>query len=595
MLILGTLKMAWLMVTFWLHIWGEVIQYLSFLLQQGDYSNILLNLGMLIYALLLVIQEKSSYGALIYIGWYKKLKLDVVLPIRERYNVEKVETKGGYWMELYIDKNEKTSIYIQIYEQIKRQIISGELPHGYILPPERKLAVKLGVNRSTILNAYNKLKQEELIDSKVGQGTLVSLRREEWTERMEPVWTQIFSSRLDEINNNMVEKMFPLMEKKEIISFALGMADPERIPQLPFPSLAETVYMNKNLLSQTPVAGSEELRKTICRLLAQKDMVCTMDQIMIVSGSQQGIDMVSRVLIEPGDIVVVEAPTYFLALESFRAAGARIIEIPVDKDGMQIEELEQLVKRYHPKCIFTIPNYQNPSSCSMSMERRKRLLELAYCYDILILEDEAYAEIGYDHNKLPSLFELDQNGYVIQFHTFSKTICSGIRLGYMLAHKNMIAQCCFIRQSMDIHPNNISQWLVNEFIRSGAYENHVNQIRQNYMEKRDIMHNMLLCHAPEGVVWLKPEGGYYVWCRIPQEVRSSELLMLCLNEGVMFMPGIPFFAFQDGEHYMRLNFTTPTKEQIQKGIPIICSNISKLMRKELKDVSTNQNNYLPVY
>ncbi|WMJ88032.1 aminotransferase-like domain-containing protein [Anaerocolumna sp. MB42-C2] len=500
-------------------------------------------------------------------------------------------------MEIIIDKAAKQPIYIQIYEQIRLMIISGELEEGIVLPPERKLAAELGVNRSTILNAYNRLKTDEFIEARVGQGTVVSVKAENRNEIVSPKWNQLFNSRLDDFNNNMIGRLFPLLGKKDIISFALGMASPDLIPELPFESLADLTKAkaNREILSQTPVAGNEELRENICTLLAKENINSTPEEIMVLTGSQQGIDIATRILIQPGDVVIVEAPTYFLALESFKAAGAKIIEVPIDNNGMLMDGIEQLFIKYHPKCIYTIPNCQNPSSYSMSLERRKKLLELAYRYDVFILEDDAYAGLDFKEKTLPTLYQMDTNGYVLLLRTFSKTICSGIRLGYMAAHKRMIAQCCYVRQNMDIHPNTISQWLICEYIKGGTYETHMKKIKEEYLKKCNLMHNELLNHAPKGLTWSKPSGGYYFWCRLPKEVRTSELLVLCIRDGVAFMPGIPFFTYECGENFMRLNFTTPTAGQIHKGIPILCANIKKLINTETKENRVSPSNFLPLY
>lgn len=500
-------------------------------------------------------------------------------------------------MEIIIEKGKKKPVYIQIYEQLKEQIISGELENKTLLPPERKLALEIGVNRTTILNAYNRLKQEELIESKVGQGTIVSYNMNEQREIMEPEWNQFFSSRMDDLNKNMVGKLLPLLGKTDIISFALGMADPKLIPELPFDRLTESINSSKDkfILSQTPIAGSDELRENICRYLQKEKINCSKEQVMVLSGSQQGIDLAARILIDAGDVVVVESPSYFLALNSFRAAGADIIEIPIDKYGMQLDRLEQVLKRYHPKVIYTIPDYQNPSSVSMSVERRKKLLELAYIYNVIVIEDGAYAGLDFETSKIPSLYELDTNGYVVYLRSFSKTICSGIRLGFMVAHQRIISQCCMLRQNVDIHPNNISQYLVNEFIESGKYESHLELINSIYKKKRDFMHDELLKNAPEAVTWEKSRGGYYLWCRLPDKVNASELFILCIKQGVAFMPGIPFFSGDKGERYMRLNFTTPSEEEIKIGISVICSNIKKIMNKGTKESEIDQGSFMPVY
>lgn len=510
---------------------------------------------------------------------------------------KKVESKGGNGVQIILDKNKKQPIYLQLYEQLKSQIYSGELKYKEVLPPERKLALELDVNRTTILNAYNKLKQEELIESKVGQGTIVSFKAKDNTQVMEPEWNQFFNSRLSELNSKMIGKLMPLLGKTDVISFALGMADPELIPDLHFEKLINTTREegNKRLLSQTPVVGSDELRKSICEFLIEKKIPCTIDQIMVITGSQHGIDLCARVLIQPGDVVVVESPSYFLAFNSFKSVGAELMEVPIDEFGIQTDRLEQILKRYHPKVIYTVPNYQNPSSYSMSLGRRKKLLELAIRYNVLILEDDAYAGLNYGTEELPSLYQMDTSGYVIYLRTFSKTICSGIRLGFMLAHKRMIAQCCMLRQNVDIHPNNISQYLVNEFIASGEYEKHLKYINEIYEIRRDTMDQALSRQAPKEVIWTKPQGGYYFWCKLPKHVQASELFVLCAKQGVVFMPGIPFFLEGNGEQYMRLNFTISKPEEIEEGIAIICTNIKKLMGKFPNEDNIDTGSYMPIY
>lgn len=498
-------------------------------------------------------------------------------------------------MEIVIDKNEKYPIYIQIYRQIKRAITAGELLSGTLLPPERKLAAKLNVNRSTVLNAYNRLKEEGLIDSRIGQGTVVTAKAEIQGEIAEPSWNHLFSAKLEDLGNDMLGKMFTHLGNKDIISFALGMTDPDWIPSLPIQKLDGYLKNNLSMLSQTPVAGDMEFREAIGKLLKKKKIQCSFEEIMVLSGSQQGIDIISRIFLQPGDIVFAEAPTYFLALQSFKGAGAKIVEIPVDHNGIKTDQVERLLKRYHPKCIYTIPDYQNPSSFCMSLERRKTLVDLAGRFDFIILEDAAYSGLGFEGKSLPSMYELDNNGHVVYFGTFSKTLCSGIRLGYMAAHKNIIAMASMARQNMDIHPNIISQWLVSTFLQSGEYEEHLQKLIKHYQDKMEVMFQLLLRHAPEGLEFAKPMGGYYIWCKLPEGILASDLLKLCIKDGVVFMPGKPFFQYDDGDSYIRINYTVPKVEEIEKGIPILCANIKKMIKTKTYEDSINPSSYLPVF
>lgn len=494
-------------------------------------------------------------------------------------------------MDIVVDKNQSIPMYIQIFEQIKRQIIIGELKPGYRLLPERKLATELGVNRSTILNAYNKLKAEGLVESKVGQGTVVTsvYSSEEKAAEKIPSWNQIFNSRMNAYDDSLLKKMFKITGNGNLISFAIGIANSKTSPKLSFDKLNYN-----NSLQHTPLAGSALLRKIICERLSKSGKICNADEVLLLSGSQQGIDLVARVLIEPGDFVIVEAPSYFLALQSFKAAGARIIEIATDQNGMKIDELIKFVKRYHPKCIYTIPNYHNPSSVCMSLENRKKLLEIAYKYEIIIVEDDAYRGLDYEDESIKSLSALDNNGYVVYLSTFSKRISPGLRLGYMVADKEMISKCTMVRQTVDLHPSTISQWLVEEYLSSGEFDKHVDEIRREYKEKRDKMQAALLKYAPGELNWVKPKGGYYFWCHLPGGVNSSSLIIETIKNGVTVMPGIPFFLSDKGEEFIRLNFTFPKIEEIDKGISIICDAV-KMIQKGNSNKEDLNRDIMPIF
>ena len=443
-------------------------------------------------------------------------------------------------MDIDIERTSTTPVYLQIYEQIHRRILSGELAAGDALPPERKLAADIGVNRSTVLSAYNRLRQESLIESRVGQGTVVSGKTVGQAGRKGTFWTQIASGGGNSAGSRLIQQMFQMLGRKDLISFALGMADPALIPELPLAALASKCASDSSTLSQSPVAGNAEFRETISAMLLREGVRCGKDRIMVLSGSQQGIDFAARVLIRPDDVVFVEAPCYFLALQSFRAAGARIVEIPSDDDGMNTDALESLLRRYQPACIYTVPDFRNPSTRTMTLERRMKLLDLAQRGGFVIVEDAAYSGLTFDGGKIPSLYELDTAGIVVYLRTFSKTICSGLRLGFMAAPAEMIEMCCRIRQISDIHPNTVSQHLVNGFIQSGGYDAHCDRIRIEYTRKCNLMHAALTRSAPADLLWKKPDGGFYIWCELPDGVIATELLALCVNEGLAFMPGGSF-------------------------------------------------------
>ncbi len=506
-------------------------------------------------------------------------------------------------MEILLDKKIKMPVYVQIAEQIKTKIISKELLPGMLLLPERKLALQLGVNRSTILNAYDMLKKEGYIEAQIGRGTIVSnIEKEDNDEEVktvvtrEPCWSQLFNVQVREFDNLLLRESLPLIDPKNVISFGLGIANVEDRPHLPFDELAKEVATDPSCKALTigPIGGYQSLRNMIANMTRKRGLPCLLEQVMVISGSQQGIDLATRVLIEPGDIVVVEAPSYFLGLQSFRAAGARIMEVATDQDGMQLEQLEQLLKRYHPKMIYTMPNYQNPSSVCMSFIRRKKLVELAQKHDIIILEDDAYGEFHYDNEELPTLASIDKSGHVIYLKTFSKCISPGLRLGYMVAHKRIIESCSLVRQGEDLHPNSISQWLVEKYLSTNNHDTYLSDVCARNKQKRDIMYEELLKYAPEGMTFSKPRGGIYIWCHLPENVSATKLLEHTLKRKVSFMPGLSFFLSEEGDHYIRLNFSYPKNEQIQEGIKVICEETA-LLSKEKEKEQIRSSEFVPLY
>jgi 2-aminoadipate transaminase len=390
-------------------------------------------------------------------------------------------------MMLNISRSSKTPVYIQIADQIRRQILSGELPAGQRLPSERKLAERLGVNRTTILNAFELLKSEGLLDAWVGSGTVVrSVVREESGESLaaaEPVWNQLFSQYAGRFGSGLVKDLLSLASRTDVISFATGIASPDSGPVEILRGLETEVLKKENIraLLHSPTEGFLTLRTAMCDLMQRRGVFCGPDEVMLLAGSQQGIDLAARVFLDPGDIVVIEEPTYFPAIQIFRAAGARLMSVPVDGDGMRVDVLEQLLARYRPKLIYTVPTYQNPTGTEMSLERRKRLVALAGRYNTVVLEDDAYGDLCYEGVQPPLLKSLDGAGYVIYLSTFSKNVYSGLRLGWMVADARIIRQFSSSKQLTDLHSCSLSQWLVERFVESGVQPADSVDIHHNFL------------------------------------------------------------------------------------------------------------------
>ncbi len=495
-------------------------------------------------------------------------------------------------MKIDINREEKTPVYIQIANQIRHQIETGEIPEGQRLPSERKLADFLGVNRTTVLNAYSTLKSEGILGSFVGNGTVVqgaAISRTEESQRIsaEPVWNQLLSRYAGRFDSGLVKELLELASRSDVISFATGIAAPDSGPIEILNDLEEALLEKANIraLLHSPTEGFLSLRRAMCAVMQKRGVYCTADEVMLLAGSQQGIDLAARILIDPGDIVVIEEPTYFPAIQVFKTAGARIMTVPVDENGMKVDILEQLLHRYRPKLIYTIPTYQNPTGTEMSLERRKRLITLAKQFNVVILEDDAYGDLCYEGSQLPLLKALDDSGYVVYLSTFSKNVYSGLRLGWLTADKRIIKEFSMAKQLMDLHSSSLAQWIIERFVVSGGLDTHLKRVCVEYKDRRDVMLLALTRYAPKGMIWNKPRGGYYVWCQLPQGLSADRLVAKAAEYKVSFIPGTPFFCTARSDAFIRLNFTYAPINRIEEGIKLLCKAMKELLNENHNDAS----------
>lgn len=486
-------------------------------------------------------------------------------------------------MHIEINRDSKTPIYIQIKKQISSMIMSSVLPANFVLPSERILSEELKVNRSTIIKAYMELKADGLVESYVGKGTVVLPQlsaNEVASNTYVPAlrWSQLENRLFTKNNDQTISKILSVFQKDKIISFASGISsedtcDFELLKNIQIDILDK--YKEK-LFLPTGVDGSQELKNVIKSLLKDRGITATAKQLIVTSGSQQAIDFLGKLFIEPGDVVIVEEPTYPGAIQVFENYGAKIVGIPMDSNGMKLDILESCLLKYRPKFIYTQPNFQNPSGMTMSLERRKQLLKLAYYYEVPIFEDDPYSELRFDGNYIPSLKSLDNHDYVVYISTFSKTISFSLRVGFIAANENIINHFIKFKQLSDIQNNTQAQYLVTEFIKQGHYQAHIDFLKNNYKKKRDLMWNELMKGKIDGLKVFMPQGGYFIWCKLPDTIRLSELMENLASHGVLIMPGEVFYP--NGtivENYIRLNYSYPTEADIHEGIKIILKAINK--------------------
>lgn len=474
-------------------------------------------------------------------------------------------------MQIKLDKESHRALYLQIADQIKKQILSGELPDGFRLPPERRLAESLLVNRITVMNAYRDLKAENLIGSRVGYGTVVlpaaARKEEQGSTRNEPVWNQYFSEYSERLSVNVLNSLLTIANRTDIISFATGIISRDCVPPEILAGMADE---DSDSLLHSPVEGFYSLRKEIAVMMEKRGAYCIPEEIMLVSGSQQGIDLAARVLLDAGDMVITEDPTFFPAIKVFKAAGAKVLGIPMEADGMRMDVLEQYLQRYHPKFIYTIPSFHNPTGREMSLAKRQKLIELARKYKVLIIEDDAYGGLCYDSVPLPTLKSMDSSGYVIYLNTFSKTVYPGLRIGWVAAHRQFIRRLSSTRQIVDLHTNCLSQKLIERYLVSGKMEEHLQKVCNEHAKKRDLMASALTRYAPAGMNYRIPHGGYYFWCRLPAGVSAEQLVSRAAGYKVAFLPGRSSYTNEQDDAHIRLNFTFAAAAEIEEGVRRLC-------------------------
>jgi DNA-binding transcriptional MocR family regulator len=472
---------------------------------------------------------------------------------------------------MHIDRESAVPLYVQICTGIRELILAGKLPEGFRLPPERRLARSLGVNRSTVLAAYRELKAGSLVDAHVGRGTTVLPRHAEPAPAAptQPIrWRQLVRESGPKAQDPLVRDLLELTERPDVISLSVGLPAAELLPLDGFRRVMAALLeeVGPPLLLHSPTEGLSGFRAALSQLLVARGIQCSPAEVLVTSGSQQALDLVAQTFLEPGDAVVVEEPSFFGALQVFRRVPVRLLGVPADREGMRTDVLEALLARTRPKLIYSLPTFQNPSGAVMSVLRRRHLLELAHRFQVPVVEDDPYAELRYDGKPLPSLAALDEGSHVLYLSSFSKVLFPGMRIGFVVAPRPAVRQLALAKQTMDLHSSTAGQYLLERFIRDGHYARHLKTVRTEYRRRRDAMDAALHAHAPQGVTWAKPEGGFYIWCRFPNAIPQARLLAKAAERRVSYLPGDACFASEPAENYLRLNFTFPSPSDLAEGV-----------------------------
>ncbi|HPR41322.1 MAG TPA: PLP-dependent aminotransferase family protein [Candidatus Methanofastidiosa archaeon] len=381
-------------------------------------------------------------------------------------------------------------------------------------------------------------------------------------------YNDLFSERVKDLKASEVRELLKLTMRPEIISFAGGLPNPKSFPMEDIFRISQSVLLNsgEDALQYTTTEGYPELRKFLAARERSVSVLATEENILITSGSQQGLELVAKTFINPGDKIIVESPSYLGGLSAFKMYQAQFETVPLEEDGADLDRLREILDRSEtrPKLFYTVPTFQNPSGITYSKDKRKELAEIAYEYDLTILEDNPYEKLRFAGNRIKSIKAYAPEN-TIYLSTFSKVLSPGFRLAWICAPKEVIDKLIIVKQATDLCSNSYVQHITYQLLLRGLIDRHVPWIAAMYKEKRDIMLDAMEKYFPEGVTWTRPDGGMFIWVTLPEHINAKEMFPEALKENVAYVHGGAFHV-EGGFNHMRLAFIYESNENIVEGI-----------------------------
>ncbi len=376
-----------------------------------------------------------------------------------------------------------------------------------------------------------------------------------------------FSESAKNLKPSFIRTMLKGSSQPGVINFAGGLPAPELFPIEELKKVCTRVLDKHGAISlqYSLSSGVPLLREMLAERVSTEDYKCAPDEIQITGGSQQALDIVGRVFIEPGSMVLTEEPTYLGAIQAFSFYHAGFASVKTDSDGMVPDDLEKKIKKFNPTFIYVVPDFQNPAGYTWSEGRREALIDLAQKYDIPVVDDNPYREIRFFGDE-PTSLKVMGGKYVVQLGTFSKLISPGLRIGWIAADPEIINLCERMKQAADLHTNTFTQYVIYEFSQGGGLDRHIEKIRAAYSVRRDTMIEALKANFDDGTIWTEPEGGLFLWLKMPDGKSANDLLMTALDNKVAYVPGMYFFSEKPDDTTLRLNFCNATEENIKEGV-----------------------------
>ncbi|MDX2098821.1 MAG: PLP-dependent aminotransferase family protein [Leptolyngbyaceae cyanobacterium bins.59] len=471
-------------------------------------------------------------------------------------------------MKIPLDRQSQQPIYLQIRDRISHLITAGALQPGMQLPSIRMLAETVQVNKLTVIEAYNVLEADGLIHARQGAGYFVNTGTR-LTPRLDPSFAPSQTVVIQEQPGTTFSELYlasvRALHQQDWLDLSCGFPNPpvdlRQVSRRAISDVAETLF-NYDLPQ-----GQATLRKQIALMLIQQGLELSPDDLIITNGSKQALSLAMHYYLKPGDWVVVESPSYHGGLAILSHLGVRVIGIPMTHEGMNLDLLEQYLKSHRPRLIYTISTLHNPTGVTSSLAHRQRLVALAHQYECPILEDNAYEGLSFEPAP-PPIKAIDQYGWVTYIGTFSKTLMPGLRVGYMVPAKPHYSALLEQKLLHDLHASTVSQAIVSEYLASGHYRRHLNALRSTHLHSRNVMLQAMEQHFPEGMEWTVPQGGLFLWVKLPQTLPLQALYQDLAAQRLLVGNGAAFFPGRSAYPAMRLSFIR-SPEEIERGIAIL--------------------------
>ena len=475
---------------------------------------------------------------------------------------------------LQLDPHSEVAVYRQIAEWIRAAALDGRLPAGERLPATRDLARQLGVNRNTVVSAYEHMAGRGWVTGHTGKGTFVASHPGAvgpgGTNDDAGTWFTAFSRQAESADSGL-KSIYRLAMATEGISFVGSYPAGEMLPVEGFSrSMADTLAAGgADVLAYGPTAGHPPLRDTIAETMRAAGSQVGADNILVTNGAQQAIELVFSAFVDRGQAVVIEEPTYTGALSVLSHLGARPVAVPVDDEGIRPDLLEIALERHRPRLIYVQPTFQNPTARVMGEGRRRQILALAARYRCPLVEDDWAGDLRLDGDEQLSLHALDGGQHVVYLSTFSKKLMPGLRVGWVAAPPVVVERLVELKRVRDCGTSPLIQAALHGFLRNGGLEKHLERVLPAYRDRRDAMLSALSRHFPAEARWTRPAGGLFLWVTLPRGFDGNELFVAAGQEGVFYSRGDLFHSDGGGRSTMRLTYSSATPERIESGVEIL--------------------------